>query len=444
MIISILICCFINGHFLFTHSVTLVKYEPINKSGEQNEILTSTIYSQSNNYHAHELSNLTEKISIDEKPDTHGGFIIRNSDPEEELKHQGQNGEQYEAICIDVIWQSFYEKYWFYIDATIYSFLPSILLTIFNISIIRYLFKAADESLKLKQYQIRRSRFVSTNTTQFNNPTTSNIGTPSSLPGGYGSLRSSLNARYISSNNHHHHPSHQNNHYLNEYSQLNDFKRSSMVSTMSRPKDSIDLQRPGYLSRNTSTAFLICNNSNQRLQTNTIIHEYESRIEGSGGYSSAILPTVNVNTSSGVANHHNSTSSSGTVKRFNTRITVMLIALNVTFCIFSMPMVILQIVFFSISPLLDSQTHTSSAPEATTSNYLTSFSPMNATTAFRYLTKKETVTDIHIEDELLNRIDLMKAIAEILQYLNHSSNFFYTLLVVKHFEMKQNCFFYII
>lgn len=58
---------------------------------------------------------------------------------------------RYEQVCIDVIWHKFYEKYWVFIDATIYSFAPLILLTIFNIAIIRYLFKAADESLKLKE-----------------------------------------------------------------------------------------------------------------------------------------------------------------------------------------------------------------------------------------------------------------------------------------------------
>lgn len=45
-------------------------------------------------------------------------------------------------ICVYVEWKVFYEKYWIYIDASIYSFIPFILITIFNILIIRLLSKA--------------------------------------------------------------------------------------------------------------------------------------------------------------------------------------------------------------------------------------------------------------------------------------------------------------
>ena len=62
------------------------------------------------------------------------------------------NRQTEEIACVDTIWHEFYEKYWLYIDASIYSFIPSILLIIFNVSIIRRLFKAAEENLKLKKF----------------------------------------------------------------------------------------------------------------------------------------------------------------------------------------------------------------------------------------------------------------------------------------------------
>lgn len=44
-------------------------------------------------------------------------------------------------------------------------------------------------------------------------------------------------------------------------------------------------------------------------------------------------------------------------KRLNTRVTVMLITLNITFCIFSMPMVILQIIYYSFYQFLENTSY---------------------------------------------------------------------------------------
>ena len=46
-------------------------------------------------------------------------------------------------MCEYVRLKEFYEYYWIFIDATIYSFLPFVLLTIFNILIV-YTLKQAD------------------------------------------------------------------------------------------------------------------------------------------------------------------------------------------------------------------------------------------------------------------------------------------------------------
>jgi hypothetical protein len=56
-----------------------------------------------------------------------------------------------DKVCTYRIWGLFYDNYWSYIDAIIYSFLPFILLSIFNTSIITRLVKEKQKSLKLQQ-----------------------------------------------------------------------------------------------------------------------------------------------------------------------------------------------------------------------------------------------------------------------------------------------------
>ncbi len=56
-----------------------------------------------------------------------------------------------ELKCGHIMWQDFYYKYWIYIDASIYSLVPSTLLIIFNVLIIKYLFKASSESSMLNE-----------------------------------------------------------------------------------------------------------------------------------------------------------------------------------------------------------------------------------------------------------------------------------------------------
>jgi hypothetical protein len=51
----------------------------------------------------------------------------------------------------DIWWAKFYDYYWPYIDATIYSFLPFLLITVFNALIIKGLLKEAKKSCKLQK-----------------------------------------------------------------------------------------------------------------------------------------------------------------------------------------------------------------------------------------------------------------------------------------------------
>lgn len=91
LITSFLFCCFVNSHFIFTHSIVE--------------------YPDSNNELVKNLSD-NETISMNT------------------------------SSCEFIMWKEFYEKYWIFIDATIYSFIPFVAITLFNILIIRFLNKA--------------------------------------------------------------------------------------------------------------------------------------------------------------------------------------------------------------------------------------------------------------------------------------------------------------
>jgi len=64
-------------------------------------------------------------------------------------------------VCEYVYLSEFYEQFWVYIDATIYSFIPFIVLTILNILIIIFIKKA--ENINQKLNQVNRKSFTSTN-----------------------------------------------------------------------------------------------------------------------------------------------------------------------------------------------------------------------------------------------------------------------------------------
>jgi hypothetical protein len=61
------------------------------------------------------------------------------------------NSQNFTKICINNKWKSFYVNYWIYIDATVYSFLPFTLITVFNALIIIRLIKEGKKSFELQQ-----------------------------------------------------------------------------------------------------------------------------------------------------------------------------------------------------------------------------------------------------------------------------------------------------
>ena len=61
------------------------------------------------------------------------------------------NTQNFTKICTNNKWKSFYANYWIYIDASVYSFLPFTLITIFNTLIIIRLVKEEKKSFELQQ-----------------------------------------------------------------------------------------------------------------------------------------------------------------------------------------------------------------------------------------------------------------------------------------------------
>lgn len=102
-----LFCFLINSHFIFTHSL-VIHYPESSMNAEAN---MSTTMSEVNKL----------------------------------------------EICEYVMWKEFYEKYWVFIDASVYSFLPFILITVFNIFIIRTLNKAEKLNKMLNEKHICES-----------------------------------------------------------------------------------------------------------------------------------------------------------------------------------------------------------------------------------------------------------------------------------------------
>ena len=61
-------------------------------------------------------------------------------------------------ICTNTKWDDFYQYYWIYIDALVYSLLPFVLISIFNISIIRSLVKEKRKRVKLQMVKIKMDK----------------------------------------------------------------------------------------------------------------------------------------------------------------------------------------------------------------------------------------------------------------------------------------------
>ena len=108
VIIAFFFCLVVNSHFLITHS--MIYFEAV-----KNETLN-------------QIENNTQTVTNQELLDL--------------------------SICSYNKWNEFYEAYWAIFDATIYSFLPFSLISIFNVLILIYLKKAEYVSKKYKLHQL--------------------------------------------------------------------------------------------------------------------------------------------------------------------------------------------------------------------------------------------------------------------------------------------------
>lgn len=141
------------------------------------------------------------------------------------------------------------------------------------------------------------------------------------------------------------------------------------------------------------------------------------------------------------------TSKRTTNKIISTRLIVMLITINISFCMFSMPMTIIQIIYYS-------DVHDATSEGSTHANYYSS-SSINQIYSFNEHQKhtNKSLTNFHsnvsssLNNEPFNTldsvdlVDLLHAIAELLQYLNHGSNFIFYSMSGKTFRNETKRFF---
>ena len=211
-------------------------------------------------------------------------------------------------VCTHKMWITFYDMYWSYIDATIYSFLPFFLLSIFNTLIILRLVKEKRGSLRLQ--------------------------------------------------------------------------KPENVSVVSHEKSEIANDR----NLKKSTKLLV---------KKLTVAEYNSKNS---------LETISVS----VKKIRNSS------KNNNKRLTITILLINISFCVLTMPIVILQI-----------------ADQLDANNQMDNRRNRNNT---KILEKK---VDKSFDENYFNMI---KALFELLQYLNHSINFFLYCLCVKTFRNETKLF----
>lgn len=124
LLVGFLFCCLINSHFLITHNLVKFNETPLNlKTGGM--LVDSVIIHSSN-----EFKDMSKSASTN-------------------------------YVCEYTMWKDFYERYWVFIDASIYSFIPSFLIVTFNIIIIRLLNKADKINSNLNHRTTRTESIIS-------------------------------------------------------------------------------------------------------------------------------------------------------------------------------------------------------------------------------------------------------------------------------------------
>jgi hypothetical protein len=244
------------------------------------------------------------------------------------------------GLCTNKIWFNFYENYWPFIDATIYSFLPLILISTFNTTIIICVVRETKKSSKLQ-----KKRKISIKDAPKRVELNSNCQIRTRLM----SVSSVLSTNSIIS------------------------KRSIYTTT----NNEISLK---YLSAKRRATIGGINSERRLIRTSA-------------------------------------SKSVKTYKNGNRRMTLMIFFINISFCVLTLPIVILQIIYQSI---------------------------VNDTTAF-YITQNSTEINSIEEsmDQLMdeNFFNLLKSIFELLQYLNHGINFILYCLFGKTFRTATNIIF---
>ena len=240
-------------------------------------------------------------------------------------RNNNNNTNKLAGFCSFDKWNTFYQKYWAYIDASIYSFMPFTLLSIFNILIVIFLIKAARVRSQLKSHE-----------------------------------RTLTNSAYVSN--------------------------KKTTTTKVGAKNSIKQQNRNEISDGTnfSTSARFSKNRVSNMNTNQIDKIAEN------------------------------------TKNVNKRLTVMMLLINVSFCLMSMPIVVLQIKY-----QLDYKENETK---------LTNLSNSKAKTSDSYSQFEQEIQSYY------EIFDLLKSIAEILQYMNHSINFFLYCLSGKTFRNETKNF----
>jgi hypothetical protein len=119
---------------VFTHNL-------VEQIDEQDQMVRNN-YNNNNDHTVKSNSNKSSFIYIENNNDSFG--IVNYN------KQQFNQNK----ICVYVAWIEFYENFWIYIDASIYSFIPFILITLFNVLIISLLNKADAKSVGLREQKI--------------------------------------------------------------------------------------------------------------------------------------------------------------------------------------------------------------------------------------------------------------------------------------------------
>ena len=239
-------------------------------------------------------------------------------------------------LCTNKIWFDFYDKYWPYIDATIYSFLPLILISTFNITIIIRLIKENKKSSKLQKIRKSLIKFDGPKIIKLN----SNVQTTPVVRG----VRLSSNYSVIS---------------------LNSTVSKSNIST----------------NNEISLKYIPTKSTNRHITISEISYQ-------NGLIKTSLLKTVKK------------------YKHGNRRMTLMIFFINTSFCVLTLPIVTLQIIY-------QAQV-----------NYKTAFFINNNSSEINTI-------DENMEENFFN---FLKSVCELFQYLNHGINFILYCLIGKTFR----------